>query len=122
MSYTHSVPGSNPGPRTPMFNSPLLEIFLKHQKFIYTFFVQAIIYVVVYSADYLAVKGYGYNKPMFSLLLFLIGYLLTGWIIRKFKKQNLFIGFPHYGFYYNGFLSLAIWAGYLFMVRIPKFG
>ncbi len=105
-----------------MFYSPLFDLIAKHQNWIRTFLVQIIIYLIVYSSDYLAVKGYGYNRPALSLLLFLIGYNLSSLIIRKLKKQDLFIGFPHYGFYYNSFIAAAIWFGYLILVRIPRFG
>ncbi len=101
--------------------SPFFDLINKHQNWIRSFFLQGIIYIFVYSVDYMAVKGYGYNRPMFSLLLFLIGYLGSTWIIKRLKKQKLFFGFPNYGFYYNSFVAIGVWLGYLLIVRIPKF-
>lgn len=104
-----------------MFFSPLFELYFRYQKTVHDFLLYMTLYLIGYFVDGLLYYGFGYNLPTVSLLIFVCGFLIARFIIRRMGAQELFGGYAKYGVLYAMFLGIFMWFNYLILIRIPKF-
>lgn len=104
-----------------MFFSPLFELYFRYQKRINDFLLYMVLYLTGYFIDGLIYYGLGYNLPTVSLLIFVGGFIIARFVIRRKGLEELFGGYAQYGILYAMFLGIFMWFGYLVFFRIPKF-
>lgn len=101
--------------------SPIIDLYVKHEKLVHDFVIQLILIFLVYLIDWYMFYFLRINMLNISLFIFIIGFLFFRFVIRLLKMQKLFGGFVNYGLWYPVLLGFSMWLIYFFMIRVPKF-
>lgn len=104
-----------------MFYNPFLNALFKYEKHINDFFVQVLIFVIVYLIDTFTVYNLSYNNLGVSFLAFVLCYVTARLIIRATGKKKHFGNFVNWSIHYCVFLGAFAWLPYFLFVRLQKF-
>ena len=107
--------------RGAMFYNPFLNALLKYEKHINDFFVQVLIFVLIYLIDTFAAYNLGYNNLIVSFFGLIICYVVVRIIIRGTGNKKHFGNFVNWSIHYCIFLGTFSWIPYFLLIRLQKF-